>query len=193
MGGFYDVMNLGNFSVNNPASLVNSKLQLLQSTISVPALPSVYDSSSGVTYDAKDLLNGYIVRQGILGNVNDSFDTATNIINLLRARYTAITNLSYAPTGAAILPAGISFECKLYNEVPSPTGVNNWDLYYYSSLDLSVRIGGATNQIAGGTTALLEIVVQDQAALGAGHIDQVFICISRCAAYIQLDNLQQIG
>ena len=192
MGGFYDVKNLGNFSVNNPASLVNSKLQLLQSTISVPALPSVYDSSSGVTYDAKDLLNGYIVRQGITGDVTDTFDTATNIINLLRARYTAITNLSYAPTGAATLPAGISFECKLYNEVPVQE-VNDWDLSFYSSLDLSVRIGGATNQIGGGATALLEIVVQDQAALGAGHIDQVFICISRCAVYIQLDNRQQIG
>ncbi len=187
--GFYQTENLATFKVQNPMNLIQSKLQLYNSTISAPLSAAVYDNNNSVLYTAIDLLNGYIIRTGHLGNRTDEFDTASNIIEQLRIRYTSITNKAYSSTGPSnskVLPPGTRFECKLYNEVPS-NQINSRDIRFYSSNDLTVRVGGATNQISGGATALLEIIVQDQAALGAGHVDQVFICISRCAAQIAID------
>ena len=185
--GFYQTENLRVFKVQNNMNLIQSKLQLANSTISSPLSPSVYDSTVGVTYSASDLLNGYIIRQGHTGDIIDSFDTASNIIEQLKTRYTSITNLGYSSStdtsSAKVVPPGTRFECKLYNNVPS-IDVNQSDLEFYSTPDLSVRVGGLTDQVGGGATALLTIIVQDQAALGEGHQDQVFICISRCAVQI---------
>ncbi len=182
--GFYQTENLARFRVNNPTNLIQSKLQLINSTISSPLSVAIYNSGAGVTYSASDLLNGYIIRKGHTGDITDQFDTASNIIQQLRTRYTSITNLGLTSSTGA-LPLGTSFECKLYNEVPAEN-INTREIAYYSSPDLTVRVGGPTNQITGGATAILEIVVQDQAALGADHKDQVFVCISRCAASISI-------
>jgi hypothetical protein len=194
--GFYQTQNLATFKVQNPMNLIQSKLQLLNSTISVPLSPSVYDSANPVVYSAVDLLNGYIIRQGQnpLVDTVDQFDTASNIIEQLRIRYTSITNKAYSSTGPSnskVLPPGTSFECKLYNNTAAQYVTNNNGLTFYSNGDNTVRIGGGLGgqlsyQITNGATAILEIVVQDQAALGPGHQDQVFICISRCATWVQL-------
>ena len=187
--GFYQTENLRVFKVQNNVNLIQSKLQLINSTIASPLSVAIYDSPTGVIYSASDLLNGYIIRQGQDPTIMtiDQIDTASNIIQQLKTRYTSITNLGYSsstgPSSAKVVPPGTRFECKLYNNVPA-ANVNARDLEFYSTPDLTVRIGGLTDQVGGGATALLTIIVQDQAALGTGHQDQVFICISRCAVQI---------
>ncbi len=194
MGGFYQTQNLATFKVQNPMNLIQSKLQLYNSTISSPLSASVYDNTNSVLYTAIDLLNGYIIRTGHTGNITDQFDTASNIIEQLRIRYTSITNKAYSSTGPSnskVLPPGTSFICELYNNVPSQYVSSNQNdgLQFFTDVNKTVRIGGSNANdpnIVNGATAILEVIVQDQAALGPGHVDQVFICISRCAAYISI-------
>jgi hypothetical protein len=186
---FYEVStNPANFNVFNPKNLVTSKLQLSESTIHVPVLPSTYSGTGSVTYSATDLLNGYIVREGLTDiNVNDHFDTATNIIKLLVNRYRTITNTPAASTGPASIPQGTSFICKLFNNAEiSLQSLNNNGITIWTQE--GVIIGGDSYQITNGATAILEFIIQDQAALGEGHEDRVFVCISRCAAYISSTN-----
>ena len=195
--GFYQTENLRVFKVQNNVNLIQSKLQLINSTIASPLSVAIYDSPNPVTYSASDLLNGYIIRQGQdpESTITDEFDTASNIIQQLKTRYTSITNKGYSSStdtsSAKVVPPGTSFECKLYNNVPAEFVTNSDGLRFYSTGpspdNLTVRIGGNPNQITNGATAILEIVVQDQAALGEDHQDQVFICISRCATVIQLE------
>ena len=201
--GFYQTENFATFKVQNPMNLIQSKLQLINSSISSPLSVAIYDSPNPVTYSASDLLNGYIILQGQdpESSITDQFDTASNIIEQLRTRYTSITNKGYSSStntsSAKVVPPGTSFECKLYNNVSAEFVTNSDGLRFYSTGpspdNLTVRIGGglglANYQIANGATAILEIVVQDQAALGAGHQDQVFICISICATWIQLEEI----
>jgi hypothetical protein len=194
--GFYQTQNLATFKVQNPMNLIQSKLQLYNSTISSPLSVAVYDSPNPVLYTAVDLLNGYIIRQGQDPTVMtvDQFDTASNIIEQLRIRYTSITNKAYSSTGPSnskVLPPGTSFICELYNNVPSQYVSSNQNdgLQFFTDVNKTVRIGGSNANdpnIVNGATAILEVIVQDQAALGPGHVDQVFICISRCAAYISI-------
>ena len=183
MSGFYDFENLPNFNVNNPANLITANLQLIKSSIHFPPAVAIYDSPSTGTYKANDLLNGYIIRRGLLGtSITDEFDTASNIIEALRIRCKSIINTTSFPNGT-------SFKCILYNDVSNANVDNsNYGLYFYSSPDLTVRVGGsAAPQITGGATAVLEITVNDQASLGTGHQDEVFICISRCSTRVSID------
>ncbi len=184
---FYDTVNLPNFSSFNPQLAIQIDINLIKSSIHLPPGQAVYNSDSGVTYSAGDLLQGYIIRTGLDGNnsVNDSFDSASNIVAAVQERCLAVHNLE-------TIPNGTSFECILYNNVSSTGSVNNengnYSLYFYSSNDLSLRVGGYTNQIIGGASAILQIVINDQASLGDGHSDQVWICISRCATGVSIYN-----
>ena len=196
--GFYQTENLRVFKVQNNVNLIQSKLQLINSTIASPLSVAIYDSPTGVIYSASDLLNGYIIRQGQDPTIMtiDQIDTASNIIQQLKTRYTSITNLGYSSStdtsSDKVVPPGTSFICEIYNNVPTTNVLNDNELglQFFTDANKTVRIGGYTDendpQIVNGATAILEIIVQDQAALGSGHIDQVFVCISRCATAIQL-------
>lgn len=181
MSGFYQTSTPRNFVVQDPVLQMQANLALLRNTIDIPERTVTYDSADPVVYLAKDLLDGYIVRSGHgTNNVNDHFDTASNIIAALKARIQSIAGAGHAI--ASELKNGTSFSTKLYNVTGS---INNGDLYFYT--ENGVRIGGNTNQIVGEATAVLDIIVQDQASLGQGHSDLVFVCISRCAAAISED------
>jgi hypothetical protein len=185
MSGFYQTSTPRIFTVQDPVLQMQANLALLRNNIDIPERTVTYDSADPVVYLAKDLMDGYIIRTGHgTNNVTDSFDSATNIIAALKGRIQSIAGAGHAISSE--LKNGTSVKCKLYNITGSP---NNGDLRFYSDIPSyqGVRIGGNTNQIVGEATAILEIVVQDQASLGAGHEDTVFVCISRCAAAISYD------
>jgi hypothetical protein len=174
----YQVTTPPNFRSTDPTQQLLDKLALLQNTVSVPEHQTDYTSSNGVTYDAAALLGGYIVRTGNNeGSIQDIFPSATEIIDALKQKCTGIANFSG-------LKNGTSFVCKLWNNT-------DHDLYYYSQN--GVLVGGPTNQIAGstngypGATCIMEFVINDQASLGEGHTDLVWVCLSRCAAEIAID------
>jgi hypothetical protein len=179
---FYDTINLPNFSTFNPQSEVKKDINLIKSSIHQTPGKAIYDSTTSLTYSAGDLLQGYIIRRGLNGSglVIDSFDTASNIIAAVQERCLSIHNLE-------TIPNGTSFECILFNDNNGYDNTN-YSLGFYSSSDLSLRVGGYINngQIAGGATAVLKIVINDQASLGDGHSDQVWVCISRCSTGISI-------
>jgi hypothetical protein len=157
--GFYQTQNLVRFNINNRLNLIQSNLQLLNSTISPPLSNVIYESNNSVTYSATDLLNGYIIRKtNNNSTIIDSFDSASNIINLLQKRITSYTN-------STNVPLGTSFICKIYNN-------SNSDLSFYTNFNQGIIIGGNAPQIASQNTATVRIIVQNQ--------NQVFICISAC-------------
>ena len=182
---FYQTGNLANFNVQDPALGVQANLALLRATIDIPEREVTYDSADPVVYLAKDLLDGYIVRTGHgTNNITDSFDSATNIITALKNRIKSIAGAGH--NISSTLKNGTSFKCKLYNVTGT---MDSGSLSFYSDIPSyqGTRVGGYASQITGEATAVLEIIVQDQASLGQGHTDLVFVCISRCATGIALD------
>jgi hypothetical protein len=162
------------FDVSSVEQQLIEKVTLLQNSISVPAggiEGAIYDSGSDVTYTASDVVGGYIKRLGN-ANVVDHFPTATELIEAFRLKCLGVATFTKP------LPNGSSFICKIFNN-------GGGDLGYYTEND--VYIGGAAPQIAENATCIAEIIIQDQASLGDGHFDRVFVCMSRCAAQISYD------
>jgi hypothetical protein len=178
----YQVTNPSYFDISNVFDQLSDQVVLLQNTVSVPSQEQVYDAIGSVTYTADALLGGYIVRQGHQDEgdiVVDFFPTASQIITSLKQKMLGIATFNKP------LPNGSSYVCKLYNKS------NITNLKYYSNTAAGVYVGGSFSergyQIEHDATCVLTIVVLDQASLGEGHADRVFICMSRCAAYISYD------
>ena len=185
MSGFYQTSTPRNFVVQDPVLQMQANLALLRNTIDIPERTVTYDSADPVVYLAKDLLDGYIVRSGHgVNNITDSFDSAANIIAALKGRIQSIAGAGHAISSE--LKNATSFKCKLYNVTGT---LDSGRISFYSDIPSyqGVRVGGYASQITGEATAVLEIIVQDQASLGQGHADHVFVCISRCATGIAVD------
>jgi hypothetical protein len=163
------------FDVSSIEEQLQQKVTLLQNSISVPAggrSGAIYDNANGVTYTAEDVLGGYIVRLNN-NNVTDEFPTATELIQALKQKCLGVATFNKS------LPNGSSFICKIFNK-----GGGNLNYYTFNN----VYIGGNTPQIRPNATCIAEIIIQDQASLGEGHVDRVFVCMSRCAAYISYND-----
>lgn len=162
----YSVQNPPYFNITNPFTQLQntvwnlqSSVNLLNNDVNFPARSVTYNSSTGVVYLAKDLLDGYIVRSGFTDNVNDSFDTAANIIAMLKS---AVSSLS----GNQTVINGTSFQVKIRNATAGTISLIG---------SVGVTVGGNAPQILANATCLLDILVTDQASLGAGHADALFI------------------
>jgi len=178
----YQVTNPSYFNISSALELLSDQVVLLENTISIPAQETTYDSTSSVTYSADALVGGYIVRKNHVSNDNitvDFFPTAAELITSLKQKMLGIATFDKP------LPNGSSFVCKLFNN----SGITN--LKYYSNTFAGVYVGGTFTergyQIEHDATCVLTVVVLDQASLGEGHTDRVFICMSRCAALIYYD------
>ena len=183
----YQTRNLVNFESHLDLANYQSTLLYGKTSIIIPQREAVYDSTEGgVTYLAQDLINGYIVRQGLdtsSGPVYiDYIDAASNIIDALQRRIITQSN-KYEP-----LQNGTSFKCKIFCVESTPTLQNDVGINLYGSS--GVYVGGYRDgndpHVCAGATAILTITVTDQARLGPGHTDKVFVCISRCATYLSL-------
>jgi hypothetical protein len=178
---FYDTANLPNSETTVETSDYHSTLLYGNTSIEFPKRPVSYTGNS-VTYTAEDLLNGCINRYQVDDSSPcvDSFGSAADIIAALQRRITTLSGI-HNP-----IANGTSFTCYI-NNLNTNYDDTDFGISYYSTFDYSVRIGGQTTQITGGASAEVTIVVQDQARFGAGHKDQIFVCISRCAAGISID------
>ncbi len=171
----YNVKTPNYFASVSPATQLVDQVTLLQNTIRVPERSLTVNTAANVTYDIQDLLGGFIIRSGITSDTEDYMPTATQIIEGFKLKCLGVANFDKP------LPNGSSFVCKLFNASP------DYELYYYTNNN--VYIGGSTDQITENACCLLEFIIQDQASLGEGHIDRVFVCMSRCAAAIAPDLL----
>jgi hypothetical protein len=171
---FYGVYpNPLNFSINDPMFSLQSTVSLMKNQILNGNNEVAINSASQVTITAENLITGRIVRTGLTNDTQDNIDTASNIISVFKAKVKSISDQTTIPNGA-------SFECQVHN----PTN-EEWGLY--SNTSNGVKVGGSTDQVGEQCSAVLTIIVNDQASLGAGHSDQVFICISRCSTELADD------
>ena len=180
MSGGYQTNVLANFRGTTETSNFQSTLQYANTTILAPELESAYSGPDPVTYSARDLLNGYIVRDTSAGNnVYDLFDSASNIIAALQQRIITLSGI-YQP-----LQNGTKFSCLIYANAPE-NEVDNTDygISFWSTNDFSIIVGGNPTQITGGAVGELTFIVRDQARFGEGHIDQLFVCTSRCSTVV---------
>jgi hypothetical protein len=175
----YQVTNPSYFNISSMLSQLSDQVVLLENTVSVPAQETTYGSTASATYTADAMLGGYIVRENHVEGSNivvDTFPSATALITAMKQKMLGIATFTKP------LPNGSSFVCKLYNK----SGITN--LKYYSDTANGLFVGGSFSergyQIVHDATCTLTVVVLDQASLGQGHTDKVFICMSRCAALI---------
>jgi len=171
----YQVTTPSMFDVSSVEEQLLNKVTLLQNSISVPAggqEGAIYDANGSVTYTPSDVIGGYIVRRNTSGGTFDHFPTATELITAIKQKCLGVASFTKP------VPNGTSFICKIFNN----SGNN---LNYYT--ENNVYIGGTTPQIRDNATCIAEIIIQDQASLGEGHVDRVFVCMSRCAAQISYD------
>jgi hypothetical protein len=176
---FYSVYpNPLNFSVNDPMFSLQSTVSLMKNSIHLADNETTVNSSSMVQYTAEQLMSGRIVRTGLTGVTRDWIDSASNIISVLKAKIKSISDKD-------TIQNGTTFRCQLHNP-------NNYYLGIYNSGSVNgTYVGGqfveGDGQIAGNATAYLDIMVNDQASLGDGHEDRVWVCISRCSTVIAAD------
>ncbi len=170
----YNVTTPRLFNVKDPVQLLQFNLNTLNSTFSFPDDENqVQPTGNGYwQITAGSLLDGYIICTGA-GNGDVFVDDATTILTQVQNKMQGLTNFNHFSNG-------FSFQCILHN---SSTG----SLSIYSNG--SVKIGGSQPQIASDATAILEIIVLDQARLNdvegvTYHQDKIFICVSRCATAI---------
>jgi len=173
---FYNIRyNPVNFGVNDPMFSLQSTVSLMKDTVHLADKEVTIDTDLPVTITADDLLSGRIVRLGLLLDVNDYPDSATNIINAFKAKVKSISNLDSIENGS-------SFKCQIWND-------NNrwWGLW--SNTVQGVRVGGqlVPGHVHEYNTGILEVIVNDQASLGTGHSDEVWICVSRCSTALADD------
>jgi hypothetical protein len=134
------------------------------------------DADDTVMITAEQLLSGRIIRTGLTSNSNDYPQSASAIISAFKAKVKSISDRDTIQNGS-------SFQCQLLNDTDEWWGL-------YSNLAGGVRVGGqlGPGHVIGGASAILEIIVKDQASLGAGHSDRVWICVSRCSTQIADDD-----
>lgn len=95
------------FNVVDPVNVLESQIQLANSTIVIPLQPTTV-TGAATTITADQLLNGNIQREA--GAVSDTTATATQILAALRARVARINNQA-----TATIPNGTRFSFVLRN------------------------------------------------------------------------------
>ena len=127
---YYEIpKNPGNFSVNNPKSLINENLKYIKQGFSQKN-EIVVPSFTGTTILAKDMISGWIVRDQFTGPSTDFSDTALNI-------YNAIGNtLISGSNGDFGIKPGFNFDYAIYND--------GFGTITYQSSDSNVIFGRTT-------------------------------------------------
>jgi hypothetical protein len=174
---FYNIdYNPPNFSVIDPMFNLQSTVSLMKDAVHQADKEVEIDTDGTVMITADQLLSGRIIRTGLTSNTNDYPESASAIISAFKAKVKSISDRDTIQNGS-------SFKCQVLNDT------NEW-WGLYSNLAGGVRVGGqlVPGHIVDGATGILEIIVNDQASLGSGHSDQVWICVSRCSTQIADDD-----
>ena len=136
------------FNVVDPVNVLESQIQLANSTIVIPLQPTTI-SGAATTITADQLLNGNIERGA--GGATDTTATAAQILAALRARVAKINNQA-----TATIPNGTRFSFVLRN---TTGGV------YTLALGANVVFDSTTGNVANNASNVFTMVVTKQAAI----------------------------
>ena len=79
---FYSVSNPSNFAVQNQAQQSAKQIQFLRNGFQ-QTVENIVNNINGVTYTADQLVDRYLVREGLDGSVTDFLPTAAEIVAAL--------------------------------------------------------------------------------------------------------------
>jgi len=119
----YNVTTPGLFKVQDPALLVQADIAQLTSQIVTPHT-AIIDAAGNRTYTTNEMFSNTIIRKGCTGNVTDKFPTATQIIQALEQRLTALRGREVVVKAGDYFPLTVVNQSDYDVDFTTSTGVN---------------------------------------------------------------------